>query len=125
MSQNKHQQLFLALKAGEESAFEQLYCIYKPAALTFCKSMLKDTAEAESIVQDVFMRLWDRRSRLNTNCEFKAYLFSSLRNGVFDYLRDVKKSEKAKQQLLEKIEPAQKQDENKDDTSKKGNLMKK
>ncbi|MBX2842589.1 MAG: RNA polymerase sigma-70 factor [Flammeovirgaceae bacterium] len=95
--------LFCQLKNGKSYAFEQLYVAYKVPALKFCYSLLKDKDEAEGMVQDVFLQLWVKRSQLNTDANFKSYLFSCLRNKAYDYFKIVKRNESAKLDLWQKI----------------------
>lgn len=102
MSDDQH--LLGLLVQGSESAFEQLYMKYHRAAVDFCQSFLKDRAESESVVQDVFVQFWEKRALFSVNIHFKSYLFASLRNKIFDYLKSVKRDEAATDRLWEKVE---------------------
>ena len=49
-----------------------------------------DTQIAEDIVGDVFLKIWEERSRLNINISIKGYLFQMVRNQSFNYLKSKK-----------------------------------
>jgi len=46
---------------------------------------LKNEAEAEEIVQQVFVKMWMRRATLSGVRSFRDYFFIIVRNSVFDY----------------------------------------
>ena len=115
--------LFCELKNGSSNAFEKLYVAYKAPALKFTFSLLKDMDEAESMVQDVFMQLWIKRAKLNTEANFQSYLFTCLRNRAYDHFKKIKRSESAISDLSIKIQVLQTVKED-DDESLKLELLK-
>lgn len=90
-------ELLLAIKNGNEAAFNELYDSYKEPAFRFCNSIVKDVEESKNIVQEVFIKVWDRRQGINPELNFNSYLFTIIRNRVFDYLKEVKKNEFVKE----------------------------
>ena len=52
-------------KAGDQSAFERIYIEYFPKVYRFAKRYTYHKEDAEEIVQDVFIRLWEVRMMLN------------------------------------------------------------
>jgi RNA polymerase sigma-70 factor (ECF subfamily) len=95
---------------GDESAFAELYNFYRRPALKFCYSLLKDEEEAESMVQEVFMKIWEKRGHIKPELNFTSYLFTCLRNLAFDQLKRIEKSQKLKKQYLENMEMAREED---------------
>lgn len=91
------------LKKGEERAFDELYNSYREPALRFCNSILKDTEESENIIQEVFIKIWNRRETINPELNFTSYLFTIIKNRVFDHLKEMKKKEFLKEKFWEKI----------------------
>jgi RNA polymerase sigma-70 factor (family 1) len=89
---------------GDSDAFAALYACYRTPAIRFCTSLLKDADEAENIVHEVFLKIWTRREQINPVFPFSSYLFTSLRNQVFDYLRRLKKDEALREQYLERVD---------------------
>lgn len=80
--------LATAIRAGDESAFRQLFdALYGPL-LGFASSFVRDDAVAEDVVQEAFVRLWDRRSRLEEDIPLRAWLFRTVRNLALNNRRD-------------------------------------
>ena len=74
---NPHEQdLVKALSKGEIRAFNDLFQLYGNRIYRFAMGYLKSQPEAEELVQDVFLKVWERRSELKDNLSFKAYLFT-------------------------------------------------
>jgi len=78
------------LKKGSEKAFDSLYRFYYPGLCLFGKKYVNDLETAEEIVQDVFIKIWERRENLIPETLFKTYLYTSVRNGCIDFLRKQK-----------------------------------
>lgn len=91
------------LKNGNEQAFNELYNSFKIPAIRFCNSILKDTEESENIIQEVFVKIWNRRATINPDLNFTSYLFTIIKNRVFDHLKEVKKNDFLKEKYWEKI----------------------
>lgn len=89
---------------GDTVAFARLYGYYRTPALRFCTSLLKDAEDAENMVHDVFIKLWERRATINPALNFNAYLFTCLRNLAFDHLKQVEKSQLLKQRYVERMQ---------------------
>jgi len=95
------------LRNGECNAFDELYESYRIPALRFCNSILKDTEESENIIQDVFIKIWNRKNTINPELNFTSYLFTIIKNRVFDHLKEVKKNDVLKDKYWEKIVESQ------------------
>jgi len=106
---------------GDSAAFAKLYNHYRTPALKFCISLLKDEEEAENVVQEVFIKIWDRREQINPELNFNSYLFTCLRNMAFDQLKKLEKNHLMKQHYLERMEAMQL--ENREDEEKKLQLL--
>jgi len=91
------------VKGGDESAFEELYEMYKEPAKRFCNSILKDVEESENLVQEVFIKVWDKKDKINPDLNFNSYLFTIIRNRVYDYFKEVKKNEFVKERYWQNI----------------------
>ncbi len=89
--------LIRRIQSGDKNAFKNLYIIYKEPALCYCNTILKDKDEAQNIIQEVFITLWDKREKINPELTFNSYLFSIIRNRVYGHLKNIKKDEDAKE----------------------------
>lgn len=84
-------ELVCCLRQGDMKAFDELYYRYLPKLLGFAYRYLNDEQEAEETVQEIFIRIWEKRGNLNENRNFKSYLFQSVKNQLLNKLRDQKK----------------------------------
>lgn len=86
MSNPSHtdQQLLHRLREGDEHAFELLFRSYYPGLLRFAHAQLGDRREAEDVVHDVFLRVWQERERLGSDRSLRVFLLASVRNRVID-----------------------------------------
>ncbi len=82
-------ELLAALRQGDQSAFTRLYQHHSLALYYNILSLVKDEHSAEELVQDVFFKIWKMRSSMDIEKNFKAYLFVTGRNRVFDFFRQV------------------------------------
>lgn len=85
-------ELVCSLRQGDMKAFDELYFRYLPKLLAFAYKYLCDEIEAEETVQVIFIKIWERRKRLDENQNFKSYLFQSVKNKLLNKLRDQKKN---------------------------------
>ncbi|HEY8387177.1 MAG TPA: sigma-70 family RNA polymerase sigma factor, partial [Parasegetibacter sp.] len=83
---NEKELLFL-LNKGDEQAFEQLYHSYSPRIFGNLVKLLKSEDIAEELLQDVFIKIWQRRSGIDPEQSFRSYLFRIAENSVYDFFR--------------------------------------
>jgi RNA polymerase sigma-70 factor (family 1) len=81
-------QLVRELSEGSVNAFNDLYKNYCDHLFSFSFSLLKDKDCAEEVVQHVFIKIWEKRSNLNPELSFQAYIFKITKNHVFKLLHD-------------------------------------
>lgn len=89
---------------GDKNAFAELYNFYRVPALKFCTSLLKDEEEAENVLHEVFIKIWDKRVKINPELNFNSYLFTCLRNYAFDHFKRVEKNVQLRQQYLDRMD---------------------
>ncbi|GAA3612834.1 RNA polymerase sigma-70 factor [Flavivirga amylovorans] len=73
---NSDRVLVERLKDGEIKAFEELFNKYNKNLYGFALGYLKSPVETEGVVQDVFSKVWEKRSSLKPECSFKSYIFT-------------------------------------------------
>jgi RNA polymerase sigma-70 factor (family 1) len=76
------------LADGSESAFTAIYRHYSSRVYNTAMMYLQDVEEAKEIVQTVFIRLWEKREKLQEVINFKDYLFIVSRNLIFQHFRE-------------------------------------
>lgn len=78
--------LFDKIRGGNAKAFEYAFRKFSPRLEAFAQKYTNDTNEAEDIVQDVFLKLWERRELLD-NISLASFLFMMVRNSCLNYLK--------------------------------------
>ena len=71
----------------DEVAFRYLFEHYYPSLCLFAKRFIDDRETREDIVQEVFFRLWDKRTQITVTSSAHNYLLTSVRNLCLNYLR--------------------------------------
>lgn len=95
----KDLQLLIALKSGDRSAFEKIYECYSPKIFLNILKMVKSVDDAQEILQDVFVKVWEKKSLIDPEQSFKAYLFQISRFTVYNFMRKVNLDKKLKAYL--------------------------
>ncbi|MEX2514357.1 MAG: RNA polymerase sigma-70 factor [Cyclobacteriaceae bacterium] len=85
-------ELVRCLRQGDMKAFDELYYRYLPRLLGFAYKYLLDEQEAEEAVQEIFIKIWEKRKSLDEGKNFKSYLFKSIKNLLLNKIRDQKKN---------------------------------
>ena len=67
--------------------FEQFYITWYSRAKYFAREYVHSESDAENIIQDVFLHLYERRDLMDAYTNLTAYLFTSIKNRRLDYLR--------------------------------------
>lgn len=80
-------ELIILLKEGDEKAFTTLYRRYWSKVYNFSRLYLSSILEIEEVVQEVFVKVWESRSLLREDDNFKGFLFVITRNLVFNQFR--------------------------------------
>ena len=80
------------LQKGNERAFDLIFKEYYKSLSQFSYSFIKDQDKAESLVQEVFVKLWEKRKNLTIIDNLLSYLMVMVRNISIDYLRKEKTS---------------------------------
>lgn len=75
------------LKAGEKNAYQELFERYAPRIYQFSLSYLKNNDDTEELVQDVFLKIWEKREILDQSKNIKAFIFKVAVNTIYDFIR--------------------------------------
>lgn len=97
-------QLFKSISEGNEPAFHQIFQRYYPRMLSFAGMVVKSPHQAEEIVQEVLIRLWEQREALAEIRNPDNYLFIITRNHAFNYLRAAANEQNRREQLWEALQ---------------------
>ncbi|WP_207427771.1 RNA polymerase sigma-70 factor [Pedobacter sp. SYSU D00535] len=74
------------------SSFEALFQVNYASLCATSYRIVQDRDIAEDIVQDVFVKLWEKKDEIKITTSLKAYLFQSTINQSLNYLKKYKNS---------------------------------
>ena len=77
-------ELLSLLKESDHSAYTEIYHRYFYLIYTHAYKKLRNEEQAKDIVQDIFATLWFRREHDLPTSNLAGYLFTSVRNKIFD-----------------------------------------
>jgi RNA polymerase sigma-70 factor (ECF subfamily) len=102
-------ELLLLLKKGSLEAYEILFEKYYKLLCLQAAILLADEAEAEDLVQELFIEIWDKKIYRQVEQSLKAYLYRAVRNKCINEIRRNKlsrqKLEEYHEYRLKKKEP--------------------
>jgi RNA polymerase sigma-70 factor (ECF subfamily) len=87
------------IKQGDEVAFELVFYKYKGYLLDFISKSLPQEEDPESIVQEVFVKLWMNRDYLDPSKSLNAFLYTIARNQLYGRLRKLLSKRKYLEEL--------------------------
>jgi RNA polymerase sigma-70 factor (ECF subfamily) len=80
-------EVVISLKAGDRIAFEKVFFGFADRLYYFAMRYLRNQHDAEELVQEVFVKLWENRGSLNEELSFSGYLYTIARNTIFNQNR--------------------------------------
>src|SRR5712691_9048841 len=81
-------QLMLDVKAGDEQSFELLLRKYRIPLVNFLYRMVRDSAVAEDLAQEVFLRVYRARREYAPSAKFTTWMFRIATDLALNALRD-------------------------------------
>jgi len=84
---NSDEELANSIQNSDPEAFKELYYRYFETLYLFLRRKTHNSNVAEDLVQELFLRLWKGRNRLDPQKSIKAYLFKTANNLAIDHLR--------------------------------------
>src|SRR4051812_4807486 len=78
-------------QAGDVQAFESLYREHSPAVHSLCRRMVEDDREARDLVQDVFVRAWEKLKSFRGQSALATWIHRLAVNVVLNHLRSTKR----------------------------------
>ncbi|HTF80425.1 MAG TPA: RNA polymerase sigma-70 factor [Cytophagales bacterium] len=90
MITDSNTELFNQVKQGDERAFESLFKFYYQRLCHYACSMLHEMEEAEEVVQQVFINIWDKRAHIEISTSFQSYLYRAVNNASLNKIKQRK-----------------------------------
>lgn len=99
-----NEQLIPLLLSGDENTFERVYKHFVRPLHVYAINILRDEEEARGMVQNVFLKLWERRSTLKFSGSLQAYLYGAVYHECLNNLRHQKVKGNHEQHLIYTME---------------------
>ena len=97
-------QLFAQMATGDQQAFAKIFYHYTQRIYGFILNKTKSEELTEEIVQEVFIKVWEKRVEINDVLSPEAYIMNMAVNKMYDFLRKMASEEKLKQQVWTSIQ---------------------
>ena len=88
---------FDSIKNGSIKSFELLFRSYYKPLVIYSKRIVIDEDDANEVVQDIFMKLWEKRKKLEIRSTVNSYLYRSVYNNSLQLLKRKKLDTKYRQ----------------------------
>ncbi len=79
--------LFEKVKSGDQKSFDLLFQKYYNSLCNYAYLYLKENAQTQELVADVYLKIWNNRQRIEIRTNLKSYFLRSTHNAVISYLR--------------------------------------
>jgi RNA polymerase sigma-70 factor (ECF subfamily) len=105
--------LIAQLRNGNKEAFKSLFEKYGIRLYQFSLKYLRDKEDAEDLLNEVFLKIWENRHTLKTNTSFQSYLFTIAYNNIRQRFLKKSREEKYIQVFAEEylVESAKREDQ--------------
>ncbi len=80
-------ELALKISGGQKSAYQELFERYAPRIYKFSHAYLKNKTDSEELVQEVFLKIWEKREMLDHSKNIKSFVFKIAVNTIYDFIR--------------------------------------
>ena len=101
---NNDAALLELLRQGDAEAYVELYDRYHAGLHAWLLSFVKIPAIAQDIVQEVFMKIWEIRGRLQPHQSFPAFIYRIARNRAINMLGKISTDHKLRKQLMFRLQ---------------------
>ena len=92
-------ELVKLLRKGDMAAFDAIYNKYCYKLHEFVFLFLKQKEDAEEIVQEVFIKIWESRGKIDIYASFESFLFTIAYNATMSLLRKRMRETKSREYL--------------------------
>ena len=80
-------ELIIGVRGNDLNSFEKMFLIYRVKIFNFSYKYLRSREDAEEVVQDTFVKIWENRATLNEDLSFNSYLFTIPKNIIINKVR--------------------------------------
>lgn len=92
---------------GDAESFRKIYVFYQSKIFLFAFRLTKSRLEAEEVVQEVFVRLWEKRDKIKVDKNFSAYILTITKNLILDGLKKAAHDKTVQQKIYDNMQALQ------------------
>lgn len=78
------QELTQKLKVGDLTAFNTLFYFFEPKVFAYSMKLTNNAEDSKEAVQEVFIKIWERREWIDPDCNFDSFLFTIAKNLIYN-----------------------------------------
>lgn len=93
-----------ALKNDDEAALRYFFELHHKSLRYFAAGLIGDDLEAEDMVSNCFVKLWQYRAQFSGQSNVKSFLYVSCRNACLDHLKKIKRRKGWQEEYLRQLE---------------------
>lgn len=82
--------LALLVRAGDHAAFTEIFNRYSAILYAHAYNKLREENDARDVVQEMFINLWAKKENLDAANNLSGYLYTAVRNGIFNLIKHKK-----------------------------------
>jgi len=92
--------LLVRLKSGDQMAFKQIYDSYAGRIYGRLLRLSKSELLADELLQDTFVKLWEKRHQIDYELSCKAWLYKVAENELYSFYRKVARDKKLQEHIM-------------------------
>lgn len=92
--EGQNNKLIVKLSLGNVDAFTELYDVYSRQLYRNLYRLVKDEFVAEELLQDLFLKIWEHREKIDPEKSFKSFLYKVAENLVYTHYRKLAKDKR-------------------------------
>ena len=94
---------YISIKLTDETQFRSIFDKYYISLCMFANQYVENDALAADIVQECFVDFWVNRRFSSLRGSLEHYLFSAVKHGCLNYLRNTRRREDKHEQIREEL----------------------
>jgi RNA polymerase sigma-70 factor, ECF subfamily len=100
-------QIIKQLQEGDIDAYEVVYKAYFQPLYHYARTIVDNDTKAEDIVQNMFIKIWEKSTTMDIQTSLKAYLYKSVYNASLNALKSNQVEQKVKDQVTHHLDSSE------------------
>lgn len=100
ISADSEREIIVRLKKGDHRAMAPIFKLYHKSLCYFARQLIDNEGQAEDIVADAFIKLWQKNSDFENLISIRAFMYVTIRNSCCNYLKHIQRRTASHQEIL-------------------------